>query len=272
MTSKPDGSRFALITGATGGIGREICRMAAKAGYNVIVHYRSDKRQASNILREVEACGVQAELVYGDLSNPVELQSVSQSVTELIRAHGSKASLGLLVNNAARLLGPSFQEATMDEFDHYFAVNTRAPFFLSQYLLPVMSPGSSIVNISSANAHFSSPGDIVYSMTKSAVESLTKNMAEAIAPQGVRVNAIVPGFTDNGHPAFGNDRVRDYMSSYAVLGGISSPAHVASAVMFLASDAAARTTGAILDVSGGSLLAARGTREHSVSDLLSQGG
>lgn len=79
---------------------------------------------------------------------------------------------------------------------------------------------------------------------------------------------MVPGFTNNGHSAFTIPEAVRYMSSFAVLGGVASPTHVADAVVFLLSDTAARTTGSILDVSGGSMLGARGPRAHSVRDLL----
>ena len=131
-----------------------------------------------------------------------------------------------------------------------------------------MLNGGSIVNISSASAHFSSPGDIIYAMTKAALESFTRNVAEAVADRGIRANVVIPGFTDNGHPAFSDDRVRQYMSSFSVLGGVADPETVAEAVRFLISDRSRRTTGASIDVTGGSTLGARGSRGGSVKDLL----
>jgi len=130
-----------------------------------------------------------------------------------------------------------------------------------------MRTGGSIVNISSAGAHFSSPGDIVYSMTKAAVESLTANAAEALAPLGIRINNVVPGFTDNGHPAFQIPQAREYMSSFAVLGDVSQPGAVADAVGFLLSGRASRTTGSTLDASGGSILGVHAPAAFSFDDV-----
>lgn len=263
MSARP----LAVVTGATGGVGREICLGLARVGYDLVGQFHVDIDGAKQLEFDIAAVGGRCAIVAADLSTPDGVDTVCGVVNGELR-RPETGGLRALVNNAAKLLGPSFDKATLADFDTYFAVNTRAAFFMAQQLVPKMIPGSSIVNISSASAHFSSPGDIVYAMSKAAVESMTKSMAEAVADRAIRVNAIVPGFTDNGHPAFGNDEAIAYMSSFSVLGGVSQPLHIADAVLFLVSDASSRTTGSILDVSGGSTLGARGARAHSVRDLL----
>lgn len=256
-----------VVTGATGGIGREISRRGAALGYDIVAQYNAKMVVAEELAEEVRDLGGRCWTVQADLASRAGVLAVYQCVEDVL-ARSKVGELRGLVNNAAKLLGPSFDEATFEEFDTYFAINTRAAFFLSQQLSRLMAPGGSLVNISSASAHFSSPGDMVYAMTKAAIESMTRNMAEAVAPLGLRVNAVVPGFTDNGHDAFAEPRALEYMSGFAVLGGVSTPANVADAVLFLLSDAASRTTGAVLDVSGGSTLGARGQRAHSIRELL----
>ncbi len=258
-------SKYAVVTGASGGIGAEICRTLAQDGFAIIAQYCGGEARATELRRTIKASGGECHLTQADLSTTDGVVRVVECVRALV--DGSTNTLDALVNNAGKLLGPSFGDATPEQFDEFFAINTRAPFFLSQSLAPLLREGGSIVNISSASAHFSSPGDIIYAMTKAAIESLTRNMAEAIAERGLRVNAVVPGFTDNGHPAFSQKEVRDYMDSFAVLGGVASPSDVASTVAFLVSRGASRITGSVLDVSGGSTLGARGSRAHSVRDL-----
>jgi 3-oxoacyl-[acyl-carrier protein] reductase len=262
--------RFAVVTGATGGIGSAICQRLHKDGYGIIAQYRSNQVQAEALGRRIRGDGGHFQSVACDLRTREGVDSVVGAVVALL-ASSSTIELHALVNNAAMLLGPSFDEATVDEFDEYFAVNVRAPFFLAQGLSRRMSAGGSIVNISSASAYFSSPGDIVYAMSKAALESLTRNMAEAIADSGLRVNSVVPGFTDNGHDAFRDAVAREYMSSFSVLGGVADPRIVADAVSFLVSDRSSRTTGTVLDVTGGSTLGARKRAVASVRHLLPDG-
>ncbi|MGS0562824.1 SDR family NAD(P)-dependent oxidoreductase [Microbacterium aurugineum] len=208
---------LAVVTGASGGIGRAVCHRLSADGFTILAQYHTGTEQAEKLAQEIEASGGKCELVSADFSEDSGVRDLCQAVDDLFE-HDPELELGALVNNAAKLLGPSFAEARPVDFDTYFTVNVKAPFFLSQQLLLRMRSGGSIVNISSAGAHFSSPGDIVYSMTKASVESMTRNLAEHAAASGVRVNAVMPGFTDNGHPAFALAAVQEYMSSFAVLG------------------------------------------------------
>jgi 3-oxoacyl-[acyl-carrier protein] reductase len=258
--------KIVVVTGATGGIGRAICRTLAEDGYTILACYNTNHDAASRQSEEQSRRGHKVHFLSADLSTLTGIASLLACLDELMDQRGYTPHG--LVNNAAKLLGPSFKEATPEQFDAFFNANSRAPFFLTQGIVQRMTAGGSIVNISSASAHFSSPGDIVYAMTKAALESFTRNVAEAVAERGIRANVVIPGFTDNGHPAFSDDRIRAYMSSFSVLGGVADPSTVAEAVSFLISDRSKRTTGASIDVTGGSTLGARGTRSASVKDLL----
>ena len=155
------------------------------------------------------------------------------------------------------MLSPSFAATSASDFDRYFSLNVRAPFMLTRHLAELMVEGGSVVNVSSAAAHFSSPNDITYAMSKAALEAMTVHAAPELARRGIRINTVIPGFTDNGHPAFDDPNVLAHMSSFAVMGGVASPSVVADAVSFLVSDQSSRTTGSSLDVSGGSTIGAR---------------
>ena len=263
----PSTREIAIVTGASGGIGSAICRRLAADGYAIVGQYRSDAAAAQSLKASLEQRGAACDLVRADLAEPQGVESVVAHVRRLIE-RDPHARIRVLVNNAGILLGPSLQDATHDTFDRYVAVNLRAPFFLVQGLADLMDRGAGVVNISSASAHIASAGDLVYAMTKSGLESLTKNMALALAPRGIRVNAVVPGFTDNGHPAFSDEAARAYMGGLSALGGVASPEDVAAAVAFLVSDASARTTGSLLDVTGGMTLNPRPHGGASVKDVL----
>lgn len=254
---------LAVVTGASGGIGRSICMALAREGFDIIGQYRSRAADAERIQRDIQAEGGRCEIVAADLAEPYGAAIVVEAVDRYLASES--AALRGLVNDAALLLGPSFDVATESDFDRYIAVNLRAPFFLAQKLAQRMQPGGSIVNISSAGAHFSSPGDIVYAISKAGLESMTFHAAEALAKRGIRINAVVPGFTDNGHELFTFPEVREYMASHALLDDVAEPAIVAEAVTFLLTDRSSRTTGSTLDVSGGSTLGIRASSSPRIS-------
>lgn len=256
-------NKLAVVTGASGGIGAQIVETLISDGFFVVAQYHRNELGAAELL---ERASGRCELVQADLATVDGITAVVDAVRN--QASTSHMQVAALVNNAGKLLGPSFADATPESFDAYVDVNTKAPFFLTQKLSQDMPAGASVVNISSASAHIASAGDIVYAMTKAALESLTRNMAEALAPRGIRVNAVIPGFTDNGHPAFTDEQAVAYMSSLSALGGVAAPSAVADAVSFLVSDRSYRTTGSTIDVTGGMTLHPRPHRQGSVRDLL----
>lgn len=254
--------RVAVVTGATGGIGQAICLYLAAEGYQVIGQYRDRHHLAEDLTRRIKDRGGDCIMILGDISLAAQFEHFIEEVDEELSSHDGE--LRALVNNAAKLLGPSFEDTTRQQFDEYFALNTQVPLLLSQRLALRMESGGSIVNVSSAGVHFSSPGDIVYAMSKAALEALTYHAAEALARRNIRINTVIPGFTNNGHDLFNDPEVRAYMGSFAALGGVGSPEDVAEAVGFLISDVSLRTTGSTLDVSGGSNLGARPPSTFSI--------
>lgn len=245
-----------LVTGGTGGIGSAMSRHLLDHGYDVIVHYVGNEAGASELEAYAHEHQGTCWTVQADLSSTEGIRQLVAEADSILSSSDDVRLVGL-VNNAAVLLGPSFDAATPEQFDRYFALNTRAPFFLSQQISERMQPGTSIINVSSAGVHFSSSGDIIYAMSKAAVESLTFHAAEALGRRNIRINAVIPGFTDNGNPVFQDPRTRDYMGSYAVLGDVAEPRDIANVVLFLLTDRSRRITGTSLDVTGGSTLGAR---------------
>lgn len=263
MTEQKSSRGLALVTGASGGIGSRIAHALAGAGYALLLHSRTQHPRLQDIEHACEAVDVESFTVQADLSTQAGVVAVSDRAQQLV-ADGRE--LTLIVNNAAALLSPEFAQTTPNDFDYFFATNVRAPFFLVQSLVPVMPRGAAIVNVSSASAHFSSPGDTAYAMSKAALESFTMQAAETLAKRGIRINTVVPGFTDNGYELFQNAEALAYMDTFAVLGGVAHPDDVAQAVLFLASPAARRITGTALDVTGGSTIGARRGRQKSVRE------
>lgn len=257
-----------LVTGATGGIGRAICEELGRRSFTVFAHYNTRADEAAELQRRVVLGGGSCELIHSDLSAPHGPDEVRSATHDLLERQQDLQLRGI-VNNAAVMLGPSFADVTSEAFDTFFNLNVRAPMLITSLLLPYMADGSSVVNISSASAHISSPGNPLYAMTKVALESFGRNLAADVADRQIRVNSVVPGYTDNGNAAFRDPKTLEYMSSLSALGGVASPRDVAGAVAFLLSEESSRMTGGVVDISGGTTLSPRGKNlASSVRDVI----
>lgn len=242
--------RTALVTGASRGIGRAIAQRLAADGAEVAVHYGSSEREAHETVEAIVRKGGLAYPLRVDLAAPDGGAELADAIAR--RLPGGR--LDVLVNNAA-VFGGTFEDADTEAFDRLFAVNVRAPFFLVQALRPLLGHGSRVVNISSGVTWMAIP-QVVYSMTKGSVDVMTRTLAKTLGPRGVNVNAVSPGITETDmNPWLGTD---EQATSNAVgmtaLGRNGTPADIADAVAFFASDDARWITGQVIDVAGGLFL------------------
>ena len=144
---------------------------------------------------------------------------------------------------------------TVADFDALFAVNVRAPFFLVQQLLPILSKGSSVVLLSSLAAHASVGTLSAYAATKGAIDTLVKHFASALGERGIRVNAVAPGVVDTEMSSFARTGAgRDFTLSLQAMKRVAQPDDIGDVIAFLASDGARWITGDTLRVDGGSKL------------------
>jgi len=240
----------ALVTGASRGIGRAIARRFAAEGATVGVHYGSNEDAAQETLAAIRNAGGQAFPVKADLS----LEGSVDVLFGKLESELDGKLLDILVNNAAigGLMG-GIAGTSRGEFDRVFAVNVRAPFFIIQRALPLMRDGGRIINISSADTRIAIPGEIAYSMTKGAINVLSRTLAHAVGARGITVNAIAPGITETGKLTFLHEHPEiEAMTRAAIaLGRIGEPEAIADIVAFLASNDARWITGQVLDASGG---------------------
>jgi len=170
--------------------------------------------------------------------------------------------LDVLVLNAGISKSARIADHTIEDFDNLFATNVRGPFFLVQQLLPILGEGSSIVVVSSLGARMvvgkpglENPSILAYASTKGALETLVRNWAAILGPNGVRVNAVAPGVIDTDMSNFTKTEAgREVILGMQALKRIGRPEDVADVVAFLASDAARWITGASIPVDGGSKL------------------
>jgi NAD(P)-dependent dehydrogenase (short-subunit alcohol dehydrogenase family) len=236
--------KTALVTGSTSGIGLGIAKALASQGANIVLNGFGDVDGPKS---QVQAFGVKVAYHGADMSKPADIEDMMKF------AASTFGRVDILVNNAG--IYPSSTTPTTDEetFDLVYDVNVKAPFFLTQALVPGMisAGGGVIVNLSSWIARLGIPVSSLYSSTKGATETLTRAWAAEFGPQGVRVNAISPGVivspdwdTTAEHPG-------EVMMRGTPAGRSGHPDAIAAAAVYLASDESAFVHGIVLDVDGG---------------------
>lgn len=242
--------KTALVTGASRGIGRATALALAAAGARVLVHFGSDEQAANSVVETIRAAGGLADKVAADLSIANGPHELARQVRTLV---GDR--LDILVANAGISKNAPIDETTVEDFDRLFAVNVRAPYFLVQQLLPVLGEGSSVVLLSSLAARSAVGNLSAYAATKGAIDTLVTHFAALLGERGIRVNAIAPGVVETDMSNFAKtDAGREFTLGLQALKRVAQPDDIASAALFLASDAARWVTGDTLRVDGGSKL------------------
>ncbi len=241
-------NRVALVTGAARGIGLAIAKRLVEEGAIVTIADVLDGEGAS------AAQHLNANYIHCDVSKPADIASVISSV---VKAHGA---IDILVNNAAISIAKDFLEITEEDFDKVIAINLKGAFLLTQGAARQMvkqveagrKPGV-IVNMSSVNDTLAIPSIAPYTMSKGGVKQLTAVSALALAPHGIRVNAIGPGSI---RTAMLTGTLQDKAAmnralSRTPLGRVGEPEEIASIAAFLASDDASYVTGQVIYADGG---------------------
>ena len=256
MAAPASGARYAIVTGGSSGIGLAVCRRLLADGWSVATTSRS----AARLEEAFPAEAPRPLFVAADLATTAGCEELA---ARCAAAWGADFALGLLVNNAGGgTIGQQIGSASIEAFDYTMALNVRAPFQLTQLLLPQLQRGSVIVNLSSVAAQRPFSGLAPYCISKAAVDMLTKAAALELAPRGVRVVGVAPGTVETQfHSAAGmGDAMAAsyYEASCAThpLGRVGRPEEIAEAVVWLASGAAAFVTGTTLVIDGGRLLTA----------------
>ena len=244
--------KVALVTGASRGIGEEIATLLAQQGAHVIVSSRKiDGCQA--VVDKITAAGGSAQAIACHVGDMEQIESIFAAIT---KEHGK---LDILINNAAA--NPYFGhilDTPLSAYEKTIDVNLRGYFYMSVAAGQLMKDngGGAIVNVASINGVI--PGDMqgVYSITKAGVISMTKAFARECADLNIRVNALLPGFTDTKFASalVKNDAIRNKVLEHVPMNRVAKPSEMAGTVLYLVSDAATYTTGTCINVDGGYLV------------------
>lgn len=246
--------KIAIITGGSRGLGKNMALHLAAQDTDVILTYNSRKDEADKTIAEITAKGRKAAALQLDVTKHETFDAFAQSVKKTLQDNWKRPDFDFLVNNAGMGTYAPIADTTPEQFDLMMNTHLKAPFFLTQKLLPLMKDGGRIVNISSGLARFSYPGYAAYAMMKGGLEVFTRYLARELGPRGIAVNTIAPGAIETD---FGGGRVRDdaeinkMIASQTPLGRVGLPDDIGGAVAALLSGDCNWVNGQRIEVSGG---------------------
>lgn len=239
--------KVALITGADSGIGRAVAIAFAREGADVAIGYLSEDDDAEDTARLVRDAGRQALLLPGDLAERAQCARVVAATVERF------GRIDVLVHNAAfQMTHETIEEISDQEWEHTFATNISAMFYLVKDALPHLPEGASIIGSSSVNSDMPSPTLAPYAATKAAIANFGASLAQLLGNRGIRVNSVAPGpiWTPLIPSTMPPAKVEQFGQN-TPLGRPGQPAELAPAYVFLASDEGSYVSGARIAVTGG---------------------
>ncbi len=246
--------KIVLLTGGSRGLGKESALQLAKNGFDVIITFQSNKTDAENVVNEIKTLGRKSVSLPLNLSQVETFDEFVSNLKEILDKDFGTTKINALVNNAGSGHYASIVQTTEKGFDEMSNVHLKAPFFLTQKLLPLINEGGSIVNTSSGLARFSYPNYAAYAIMKAGIDTLTRYQALEFGPLKIRVNSIAPGAieTDFGGGAVrDNKALNDMIAGNTALKRVGLPDDVGSVVVFLCSEDSKWINAQRIEVSGG---------------------
>lgn len=241
--------KVALVTGASQGIGAGIARTLARAGAAVVVNHLNSPLDAQKVVDEIRAAGGRAIPIHADVTKSDEIAAMFDQAEE------SFGRVDVIVNNAGVYEFGKVEELTTEKIRFQFDVNVTGPLLvIGEAVRRIGDHGGSIINIGSTATQISEAEKVVYSATKSAVDSITRVLSKELGPRNIRVNSVNPGGTEteggHKHGLIGSPYLVDLVNR-TPLGRLGQPEDIGLVVAFLASEDARWLTGEVLLVSGG---------------------
>ncbi len=240
--------RKALVTGADSGIGRAVAIAFAREGADVAISYLpSEEADAREVMKVLEDSGVRAYALPGDIQDEIFCQELVKSAEKQLGA------LDILVNNAGTMTSAkSFLDITTEEFDKTVKTNIYGMFWITKAAVPLMKPGSSIINTTSIQGYDPSKNIVDYAMTKAAIANFTKGISKQLIEKGIRVNGVAPGpFWTPIQPTGQPPESVAGLGKKVTLGRPGQPVEIAPLYVLFASQEGSYLTGEIFGATGG---------------------
>lgn len=244
-------NKVAIVTGSSRGIGKAIALEFAEQGAKLVITYNQNESLARDLVTQIQSEGGEAFAECIDIRNRLGVKLLFEHANDRFK------HIDVLVNNAGYLEQKPFRKITDNDWDDTLDVNLKGAFICTQEIIPYLEQvtGGSIINISSVGGQMGGSKAPHYAAAKAGVISLTKSTARLLAPLGIRVNAIAPGYirTDMYYNIV-NRSSEDQINTEILLGKAGEPEDVAYAALFLASNESRYITGHVLNVNGGSYI------------------
>ena len=242
--------KTAIVTGASGGIGKAVAIALAKEGAAVAVHFHGNEEKALLVKKEIEEAGGKAEIFRANVADFEECNALVKAVAKTF------GSIDILVNNAGITKDGLLMAMSEADFDDVIDTNLKGCFQMIRFASRRMMKQryGRIINVSSVSGVAGNAGQANYCASKAGMIGLTKSAAKELASRGITVNAVAPGFIETEMTEVLSDKLKEEMRGQIPLYRMGHPEDVAKAVAFLASDSAAYITGQVLQVDGGMVM------------------
>ncbi len=246
-----------IITGGSRGLGRSMALHVADRGQDSIITYNSRREDADAVVKAIEAKGRKAVAIQLDVSKPATFDAFVAGVKQALSTSWKTQKFDHLVNNAGTGMYTPIADVTEEKWDEIMTIHLKAPFFLTQKLLPLINDGGKIINVSSGLARFSYPGSSSYAMMKGGIEVFTRYLAKELGSRRISANTLAPGAIETD---FGGGRTRDNkeintaIAGNTALGRVGLPDDIGALAAAMLSDDFRWVNGQRIEATGGMFL------------------
>lgn len=246
--------KIALVTGASRGLGRNMALALARKGVDIVGTYHSNRAEAAATVAAIETLGRKVVMIQLDTGKVASFPAFAVDLRAALAVGWERGAFDYLINNAGIGIDAPFAKTTESDFDRLMNIQLKGVFFLTQTLLPLITDGGRIINLSSGLTRFSLPGYSAYAMMKGAIEVLSRYLAKELGPRGISVNTIAPGAIETdfaGGSVRDNKQINGFIAGVTALGRVGLPDDIGPAVAALLTDDNRWINAQRIEVSGG---------------------